>query len=65
MQVSASDSDCGSNGGIRYSFADDLGFKIPQEMEVDQNTGEVCIAETLDYEDTSSYEFPIVATDQG
>lgn len=62
-QVSASDPDCGVNAMVNYTLGD--GFKKMMEFEVKHTTGDVCISGTLDYETRSSYEFPIIATDQG
>lgn len=63
IQVSASDPDCGVNAMVNYTLGD--GFKKMMEFEVKHTTGDICISGTLDYETRSSYEFPIIATDQG
>lgn len=62
-QVSASDPDCGVNAMVNYTIGD--GFKKMMEFEVKHTTGDICISGTLDFEMRSSYEFPIIATDQG
>lgn len=61
--MSASDPDCGVNAMVNYTFGDD--FKKMMEFEVKHTTGDICISGTLDFETRSSYEFPIIATDQG
>lgn len=48
---------------VNYTFGDN--FKKMAEFEVKYNTGDICISGNLDYELRSSYEFPIIATDQG
>lgn len=63
LQVSASDPDCGVNAMVNYTIGD--GFKKMMEFEVKHTTGDICISGTLDFETRSSYEFPIIATDQG
>ena len=65
FQVSALDPDCGENGLVSYSIAADLGFDLPEELTMERNTGQLCIALPLDFETTSSYEFPVTASDQG
>ena len=50
---------------MTYSIAAELGFNLPDELAMDSTTGQLCIALPLDYESTSSYEFPVTASDQG
>lgn len=63
FQVSASDPDCGVNAMVNYTLGD--GFKKMTEFEIKHTTGDVCISGNLDFETRSSYEFPVIATDQG
>lgn len=63
IQVSASDPDCGVNAMVNYTLGD--GFKKMTEFEVKHITGDICISGNLDFETRSSYEFPVIATDQG
>ncbi|XP_055296378.1 protein dachsous [Sitodiplosis mosellana] len=63
LKVSASDPDCGVNAMVNYTIGD--GFKKMMEFEVKHTTGDICISGMLDFEMRSSYEFPIIATDQG
>lgn len=62
-QVSAIDPDCGVNAMVNYTLGD--GFKNMTEFEVKPSTGDICISGSLDYETRSSYEFSVIATDQG
>lgn len=48
---------------VNYTLGD--GFKKMMEFEVKHTTGDICISGTLDFETRNSYEFPIIATDQG
>lgn len=63
FQVSALDPDCGVNSIINYTIGDQPGKYLP--FEIKAATGELCVARSLDYEQQSSYEFPIIATDRG
>ncbi|XP_023032454.1 protein dachsous [Drosophila willistoni] len=63
LKVSASDPDCGVNAMVNYTLGE--GFKHLTEFEVRSASGEICIAGELDYEQRSSYEFPVLATDRG
>lgn len=65
FQVSASDPDCGANAQVRYAVAANLGFQYPSEFEVQAETGQICIIREVDYEKKHTYDFPIVARDQG
>lgn len=61
--MSASDPDCGVNAVVNYTLGD--GFKKMTEFEVKPSTGDICISGSLDFETRSSYEFSVIATDQG
>ncbi|XP_053677409.1 protein dachsous [Anopheles nili] len=63
LKVSATDPDCGVNAMVNYTLGE--GYKKNTEFEIRASTGEVCIANELDYETRNSYEFPIIATDRG
>ncbi|XP_053612955.1 protein dachsous isoform X2 [Plodia interpunctella] len=58
--MSAIDPDCGVNAMINYTLGD-----ATRQFGVKPNTGDLCIAEPLDYETNKVYEFPVVATDRG
>jgi protocadherin-16/23 len=61
--VSATDPDCGVNAMVNYTLGE--GFGKLHEFEIKSGTGEICIANDLDYEARSVYEFPVIATDRG
>lgn len=48
---------------VNYTLGD--GFKKMTEFEVKPSTGDICISGGLDFEARSSYEFSVIATDQG
>ena len=65
LQVTAYDPDCGANAQVHYSIPTRAGFHYPTGLQVDSESGEICITETLDYETRQTYDFPVVATDKG
>ncbi|NXD46501.1 PCDC2 protein, partial [Copsychus sechellarum] len=65
VKLNASDPDEGSNGDVIYSFGSYTPQKVRQLFSVDPHSGEVRVNGTLDYEEASSYEIFVQATDQG
>ncbi|NXJ34766.1 PCDC2 protein, partial [Ciconia maguari] len=65
VKLNASDPDEGSNGDVIYSFGSYTPQKVRQLFSVDPHSGEVQVNGTLDYEEASSYEIYVQATDQG
>ncbi|XP_009959060.1 PREDICTED: protocadherin alpha-C2, partial [Leptosomus discolor] len=65
VKLNASDPDEGSNGDVIYSFGSYTPEKVRQLFSVDPHSGEVRVNGTLDYEEASSYEIYVQATDQG
>ncbi|KAF1446054.1 Protocadherin alpha-C2, partial [Spheniscus demersus] len=65
VKLNASDPDEGSNGDVIYSFSSYTPQKVRQLFTVDPHSGEVRVNGTLDYEEASSYEIYVQATDQG
>ncbi|XP_010084905.1 PREDICTED: LOW QUALITY PROTEIN: protocadherin alpha-C2-like [Pterocles gutturalis] len=65
VKLNASDPDEGSNGDVIYSFGSYTPQKVRQLFNVDPYLGEVRVNGTLDYEEASSYEIYVQATDQG
>ncbi|XP_021265913.1 protocadherin alpha-C2-like isoform X8 [Numida meleagris] len=65
VKLNASDPDEGSNGDVIYSFGSYTPQKVRQLFHVDPHSGEVRVNGTLDYEEASSYEIYVQATDQG
>ncbi|XP_040478243.1 protocadherin gamma-A8 isoform X1 [Ursus maritimus] len=64
LTVSASDPDDGANGEVTYRF-----WKISEKQsplfQLNENTGEISTAESLDYEECAFYEMEIQAEDVG
>lgn len=60
--MSAIDPDCGVNALVNYTLGDVL---AKTRFSVKPDTGELCVTSSLDYENTSEYEFPVIATDRG
>lgn len=62
--MSASDPDDGANGEVTYRF-----WKISEKQsplfQLNENTGEISTAESLDYEECAFYEMEIQAEDVG
>ena len=54
----ASDADIGSNGDLTFSFASNY-----PKFSLDRSTGVITLRETLDFEQTKSYDLTVVATD--
>ncbi|NWR80080.1 PCDC2 protein, partial [Centropus unirufus] len=65
VKLNASDPDEGSNGDVIYSFGSYTPQKVRELFSVDPHSGEVRVNGTLDYEEASSYEIYVQATDQG
>lgn len=63
LQVSASDPDCGVNAMVNYTLGESP--SRTNHFYMKSVSGEICIAQDLDFESRSSYEFPVVATDRG
>ncbi|XP_069051773.1 protocadherin Fat 4-like [Lepisosteus oculatus] len=61
----AVDLDEGSNGDVLYSFADHTAHKILNTFNINAETGELVIIDQIDYEESSSFEFDVRATDKG
>ena len=60
LEVRAADADAGANGTVTYSSPD-----ITSEFDLDMTTGTISLRAPLDYEDTQSYQFTVVASDGG
>ena len=60
LEVRAADADAGANGTVTYSSPD-----ITSEFDLDMTTGAISLRAPLDYEDTQSYQFTVVASDGG
>ncbi|XP_062943941.1 protocadherin gamma-A8 isoform X5 [Cynocephalus volans] len=64
LTVSASDLDEGANGKVAYKFWK-INEKRSQIFHLNENTGEISTAKSLDYEECSFYEMEIQAEDVG
>ncbi|XP_064222494.1 protocadherin gamma-A8 isoform X8 [Aotus nancymaae] len=64
LTVTASDSDEGTNGKVAYKFRKINENQSPL-FQLNENTGEISIAKSLDYEECSFYEIEIQAEDVG
>lgn len=65
VKLNASDPDEGSNGELRYSLSSYTSDRERQLFSIDATTGEVRVSGTLDYEESSSYQIYVQATDRG
>ncbi|XP_021082331.1 protocadherin alpha-C2 isoform X14 [Mesocricetus auratus] len=65
VRLNASDPDEGSNGELRYSLSSYTSDRERQLFSIDATTGEVRVSGTLDYEESSSYQIYVQATDRG
>ncbi|XP_045140672.1 protocadherin alpha-C2 [Echinops telfairi] len=65
VKLNASDPDEGSNGQLRYSLSGYTSDRERQLFSIDASTGEVRVSGALDYEEASSYQIYVQATDRG
>lgn len=65
VKLNASDPDEGSNGELRYSLSSYTSDRERQLFSIDASTGEVRVSGALDYEEASSYQIYVQATDRG
>ncbi|XP_058533801.1 protocadherin alpha-C2 isoform X4 [Ochotona princeps] len=65
VKLNASDPDEGSNGELRYSLSSYTSDRERQLFSIDASTGEVRVSGALDYEEASSYQIYVQATDLG
>ncbi|XP_027709300.1 protocadherin alpha-C2 isoform X6 [Vombatus ursinus] len=65
VKLNASDPDEGSNGELVYSFSSYTSERERQLFSINPVTGEVRVSGALDYEEASSYQIYVQATDRG
>uniref|UniRef100_A0AAY5L5M8 Cadherin domain-containing protein n=1 Tax=Esox lucius TaxID=8010 RepID=A0AAY5L5M8_ESOLU len=65
LTVRANDLDDGTNSKIVYSFESHTPDSILKQFFIDQETGDITLSETLDYEKSPSFKFDVCATDKG
>ncbi|CAH2077043.1 unnamed protein product, partial [Iphiclides podalirius] len=62
--MSAIDPDCGVNAIVNYTLPEQT-VAARSQFSIKPDTGELCVAASLDHELNSDFEFPVVATDRG
>uniref|UniRef100_A0A667WHZ7 Cadherin domain-containing protein n=1 Tax=Myripristis murdjan TaxID=586833 RepID=A0A667WHZ7_9TELE len=65
VQVNATDLDEGSNGEVVYSLSNDIDANVRARFNLNAVTGELTVAEIIDFEESSRYEIDIQASDKG
>ncbi|XP_029918439.1 protocadherin beta-15-like [Myripristis murdjan] len=65
VQVNATDLDEGLNGEVVYSFGNDVDGYVRALFNLNSVTGELTVAEIIDFEESSRYEIDIQASDKG
>ncbi|XP_063058928.1 protocadherin gamma-C5-like [Engraulis encrasicolus] len=65
IRVTAADLDEGLNGEIGYSFHEHTPDSITKTFSIDPETGEISVIAALDYEESKSYTFDLIAKDKG
>ncbi|XP_032741307.1 protocadherin alpha-2-like [Rattus rattus] len=65
IKLNASDADEGANSEIVYSLSSDVSSTTRTKFQIDANSGEIRTTGELDYEEKTSYEIQIIASDKG
>nr|XP_042119859.1 protocadherin alpha-2 isoform X20 [Peromyscus maniculatus bairdii] len=65
VKLNASDADEGSNSEIVYSLSSDVSSTTRTKFQIDPTTGEIRTKGELDYEERTSYEIQVIASDKG
>ncbi|XP_059201690.1 protocadherin alpha-8-like [Centropristis striata] len=65
IQVNATDLDEGSNGEVVYSFSSIVNRRLLKLFDINPSTGEICVKDSIDYEEKDKYEIEIQASDKG
>lgn len=65
LRVHASDPDQGSNGEVRYDFAEGSPEEVKGKFQIDPISGAVTLKSLVDFESARSYELNIQAYDMG
>ncbi|XP_029402616.1 protocadherin alpha-2 isoform X6 [Mus pahari] len=65
ITLNASDADEGSNSEIVYSLSSDVSSTTRTKFQIDPNSGEIRTKGQLDYEERTSYEIQVIASDKG
>ncbi|XP_053253332.1 protocadherin gamma-C4-like isoform X3 [Podarcis raffonei] len=65
IHLQATDNDEGANGKVSYSFSNHTPQKIRKMFSLKEETGEIRVLGSVDYEDDTLYEIDVRAKDQG
>ncbi|XP_052597918.1 protocadherin alpha-2 isoform X9 [Peromyscus californicus insignis] len=65
VKLNASDADEGSNSEIVYSLSSDVSSTTRTKFQIDSTSGEIRTKGELDYEERTSYEIQVIASDKG
>ncbi|XP_068571374.1 protocadherin alpha-2-like [Cebidichthys violaceus] len=65
IKLNATDLDEGMNSKILYSLIKRGNIDPTNDFDLNSETGEITVKDTLDYEETAAYEVRVQATDQG
>ncbi|XP_051019289.1 protocadherin alpha-2 isoform X10 [Acomys russatus] len=65
IKLNASDGDEGSNAEIVYSLSSDVSSTTRTKFQIDPSSGEIRTKGELDYEERTSYEIQVIASDKG
>ncbi|TRY81238.1 hypothetical protein DNTS_021847 [Danionella cerebrum] len=65
IQVNATDMDDGPNGEVFYSFGKDIDGRLFKLFNLNPITGEIAVIGQIDFEEMSSFEIDIQASDKG
>ncbi|XP_026639372.1 protocadherin alpha-2 [Microtus ochrogaster] len=65
VKLNASDADEGPNSEIVYSLSSDVSSTTRTKFQIDPTSGEIRTKEELDYEERTSYEIQVIASDKG
>eukprot|EP00063_Salmo_salar_P018796 XP_013993631.1 PREDICTED: protocadherin gamma-C5-like [Salmo salar] len=65
LTVRANDLDEGTNSKIEYSFESHTADSIQTQFVINQDTGEITLSQSLDYEISPSFKFDVCAADKG
>ncbi|GAB1301601.1 Pcdha2 protein [Apodemus speciosus] len=65
IKLNASDADEGSNSEIVYSLSSDVSSTTRTKFQINSNSGEIRTKGELDYEERTSYDIQVIASDKG
>uniref|UniRef100_A0A4W3JGB4 Cadherin domain-containing protein n=1 Tax=Callorhinchus milii TaxID=7868 RepID=A0A4W3JGB4_CALMI len=65
IKIHAADVDEGSHGEVAYFFSNQASEKVREIFTLDQESGEIRVRGTIDFEESEEYEFAVEAMDNG